>query len=168
MKKIVLIYGLIIGAIFITGVLYMSDLLFYENPDIKGNDFLGYVVIILVYSLLFFGVRNYRNRYLNGVIPFKKALKTGVLIAFVASTVYVVIWLFAYYLFFPDYMEKYGEYVLRHASPSELEAKTEMMNEYKSMYENPLFIILLTYAELFPIGIVVSLISSLILKKKAK
>jgi hypothetical protein len=166
MKKTALIYGSLIGIIFISGALYMTNLLFYKNPEIEGNDFLGYVVIIIIYSLLFFGVRNYRNRYLNGVISFKKAFKTGALIALVASTVYVVVWLFYYYLFAPDFMDKYTEYVLLHAAPAELEEKTQMMNNYKTMYENPLFVILMSYAEILPPGLVFSLISSLILKKK--
>ena len=166
MKKTVLIYGLIIGTIYITGALYMTDLLFYKNPDIKSNDFLGYVVMIIIYSLIFFGVRNYRNHHLNGVISFKKAFKTGVMITLTASTLYVVIWLFYYYLFVPDFMDKYTEYVLRHASPSELDAKTQMMNDFKTMYKNPLFIVLITYVEIFPVGLIVSLVSALILKKK--
>jgi len=166
MKKIVLTYGLIAGAIFIAGALYMTRLLFYKNPDIESNDFLGYVVMIIIYSLIFFGVRNYRNKYLNGVISFKKAFKTGTLITLTASTLYVVIWLICYYLFLPDFMDKYTEYVLRHTSPSELEVKAQMMQGFKTMYNNPLFVILITYAEILPIGLLVSLISSFILKKK--
>lgn len=166
MKKIVWVYGLIIGIIFISGSLYMTYLLFYNNPDIKSNDFLGYAVMIIIYSLVFFGIRNYRNRYLNGFITFKKAFKTGVLITVTASTVYVGVWLFWYYTFLPDFMDKYTAYVLRHAAPSEVEAKTQMMLDFKTLYENPVFVTLLTYAEILPVGLVVSLISSFILKKK--
>ena len=68
--------------------------------------------------------------------------------------------------FAPDYIEKYTEYVLRHTSPTELEAKTQSMEDFKIMYKNPLFVVLLTYAEILPLGLVVSLISAFILKKK--
>lgn len=166
MKKTVLIYGLTLGTIFIVGSLYMTHLLFYNNPDIESNDFLGYIVMIIIYSLIFFGIRNYRNKYLNGVISFKKAFKTGAMIILIASTLYVVIWLFYYYLFLPDFLDKYTEYVLRHASASELEEKTQMMQDFRTMYKNPLFVILITYAEILPLGLLVSLISSFILKKK--
>lgn len=166
MKKTVLIYGLTLGTIFIAGSLYMTHLLFYNNPDIESNDFLGYIVMIIIYSLIFFGIRNYRNKYLNGVISFKEAFKTGTMTTLVASTLYVVIWLFYYYLFLPDFLDKYTEYVLRHASASELEEKTKMMQDFKTMYKNPLFVILITYAEILPLGLLVSLISSFILKKK--
>lgn len=71
-----------------------------------------------------------------------------------------------YFLFLPDFMDKYTEYVLRHASPAELETKTQTMQDLKTMYKNPLFVILFTYAEILPVGLIVSLISSFILKKK--
>lgn len=168
MKKTVFTYGIIIGTIFISGSIYMSRLLFYNNPEMKANDFLGYVLMIIIYSLIFFGIRSYRNNHLNGLITFKQALKIGTLITLIASTVYVVVWVFTYYLFLPDFMDRYTEYVLRHASASELETKTQMMTDFKTMYNNPLFVVLLTYSEILPLGLVISLISSLILKKKVK
>ncbi|WP_192579259.1 hypothetical protein [Dyadobacter aurulentus] len=41
------------------------------------------------------------------------------------------------------------------------------MNQFEEMYQNPAFIVLSTYAEVLPIGLVVALISSLILKSKS-
>lgn len=167
MKKTVLIFGLVMGAIFAAGTIYMSELLFYKNPEIKSNDFLGYVVMVVIYSLIFIGIRNYRNHQLKGMISFKKAFKTGTMITVIASTLYVIICLVYLYRFAPDYMDKYTEYVLRHTAPSEQDAKMQAMENLKTMYKNPFFVILFTYAEILPIGLVVTLISSLILKKKA-
>ncbi|HZH69386.1 MAG TPA: DUF4199 domain-containing protein [Flavobacteriaceae bacterium] len=166
MKKTVLIFGLIMGLIFATGTIYMSELLFYKNPEIKSNDLLGYVVMVIIYSLIFIGIRNYRNNQLNGVISFKKAFKTGALITLVASTLYVVISLVYFYKFAPDYMDKYTEYVLRHTPATELEAKAQSMEDFKTMYENPLFVVLFTFAEILPLGLIVTLISAFILKRK--
>jgi hypothetical protein len=36
------------------------------------------------------------------------------------------------------------------------------------MYKNPLLFILMTYAEILPVGILIALISALILKRKPK
>lgn len=101
MKKIVLTFGLIIGTILCANMIVMVNMM-YGDTVFKGNDIVGYTALIVLFSLIFFGVRNYRNRQLNGAISFGRAFKIGALIAFVASTMYVVIWLFYYYLFVPD------------------------------------------------------------------
>jgi len=167
MKKIVLIFGLIIGSILCVNMIVMVNLM-YSNPDFKGNDILGYATMVVLFSLIFFGIRNYRNKHLNGFISFGKALKTGALIAFVGSTMYVVVWLFYYYLFVPDFIDVYTTYVLNECTNADLAARTTEMEHFKEMYKNPLFVILITYSEVLPIGLVVALVSALILKKKEK
>lgn len=153
------------GAIFSAVIIFMSEFIFYRNPEIKSNELLGYVVMVIIYSLIFIGIRNYRNNQLNGVISFKTAFSTGAMITVIASILYVVICLIYLYQFAPDYMDKYSAYVLRHTPSSELETKTEMMENLKTMYQNPFFLTLYTFAEILPIGLIVALVSALILKK---
>jgi hypothetical protein len=129
--------------------------------------------MVVVFSLTFFGIRNYRNKQLDGVISLGKAFKTGALIALVGATMYVVAWLFYYYLFVPDFLDKYISHVLNEASrdgatTAELAAKTEEMEQFREMYKSPFFVILITYAEVLPVGLVVAFISSLILRRKPK
>ncbi len=167
MKKIVLIFGLVIGIILCANMVVMVNLM-YTNPDFKGNDVLGYAAMVMLFSLIFFGVRNYRNKHLNGFISFGKAFKTGALIALIGSTMYVVVWLFYYYLFVPDFIDVYASYVLNNCAEADLQAKTQEMADFKELYKNPLFVILITYSEVLPVGLVVALISALILKRKQK
>lgn len=167
MKKYILIFGIILGTILCVNMVVMVNLMM-NNPDFKGNDLLGYVAMVVVFSLIYFGIRNYRNKQLDGFITFGKAFKTGFFIALLASTMYVVTWLFFYYLFVPDFLDYYIEYVLKLTSEEDLAEKTKEMQNFKEMYENPFFVVLVTYAEVLPIGLVVALISSLVLKKKNK
>jgi amino acid transporter len=170
MKRNVLIFGLVLGAILCANMFYMVNLC-YTNPDFKSNDVLGYAAMVVVFSLIYFGVRNYRNTQLEGVITFGKAFKAGILIALVASAMYVVVWLFYYYLFVPDYLDKYIPHVLKETAekdPSKLADQTKEMQNFKEMYKNPLFVVLTTFAEVFPVGLVVALISAFILKRKNK
>lgn len=168
MKKIVWIFGLIMGSILCLNYIILISMM-YSNPEFKSNDLLGYAFMILVLSLIFFGIRNYRNKFLDGTISFGKAFKTGFYISLVASTLYVVVWLFYYYLFVPDFMEVYTEHVLYQCtSESEIADKKEELEVIGKMYENPLLVVLLSYAEVLPFGLAVSLISALILKRKAK
>jgi len=170
MKKTVLIFGLIIGLLFSANLAWMVQLM-YNHPNFEANDFIGYASMIVIFSLVFVGVRNYRNRYLNGVISFWQAFKTGAFIALIASTLYVVSWLFMYYLWVPDFIEKYGEHVLNScirdgASAQELADKAKEIDSYRQMYKSPVGVILLTYMEVLPIGLLVALLSALFLKRK--
>jgi hypothetical protein len=74
-------------------------------------------------------------------------------------------------LFVPDFLDKYIPHVLKEAAnkgDAALAAKTSEMENFKEMYKNPLFVILITYSEVLPVGLIVALVSSLILKKKSK
>lgn len=165
MKKNVLIYSLIAGTILSVNMILLINL-FYSNPDFQSNALVGYAAMVVIFSLIFFGVRNFRNKQLGGYISFAKALKTGFLIALIASTMYVVTWLIYYYNFVPDFMDRYTEYALKNCSPADLPKQTAEMAEFKEMYKNPFFVVLITYSEVLPVGLVVSLISAFILKRK--
>ncbi|WP_448636112.1 DUF4199 domain-containing protein [Pedobacter panaciterrae] len=165
MKKNILIFGLVLGIILCVNMVYMVNLC-YTNPDFKSNEILGYVAMVVVFSFIFLGVRNYRNKQLGGLISFGKAFKTGLLIALAGSTMYVVVWLFYYYLFVPDFLDVYIPHVLKETPASDLAAKTKEMQSFKEMYKNPLFVILITYSEVLPVGLVIALISALVLKRK--
>ena len=77
-----------------------------------------------------------------------------------------------YFYFVPDFTEKYAEHMINGlkqsgASLTEIEQKTKEMEEFSSMYKNPLFNAMITYTEILPVGILVTLISSFILKRKS-
>lgn len=173
MKKNILIYGLIAGALVSGFMLFTMGYYSYcnGNVDMSYSMLLGYASMLIAFSLVFVGIRNYRNKYNNGIISFGKAFKIGFFIALIASTVYVVSWLIDYHYFMPDFAEKYGAHVIGDlkasgASAAEIEKQTKEMAEFARMYKNPLFVILMTYLEILPVGLVVSLISALILKRK--
>jgi len=70
-------------------------------------------------------------------------------------------------------MDKYAAVMVAKAKASgvnaaELAKTTAYMAKMKEWYKNPLFVILMTYAEILPLALIVSLITSLILKRKLK
>ena len=172
MKKNVIIFGLISGAWIATMGIYTAAAC-YNNPEFKGNDFLGYASMIIAFSFIFIGIRNYRNKFNNGVITFGQAFKTGLYISLIASTLYVVVWLVDYYVFIPDFLDQYIDHVLYRAqidgaSQPELDEKASQMADFKELYRNPLFVVLITYSEVLPIGLIITIVSALILKRKSK
>jgi hypothetical protein len=165
MKNNILKNG-ILGGIIVSIV--MIAMLFYMKayPDRQPNSIIGFSSMFLAFIFVILGIKQERTNN-NGVITFGKAFLTGFAITFVISTLYVMVWLVIYYNFFPDFMEKYSEMVLKNTKPEDLAAKTTEMKQMAAWYKSPLMIILLTYMEVFPIGIVVSLVGALFLKKNS-
>jgi ethanolamine transporter EutH len=170
MKKNILVYGLISGLI-ISALMAVNLAMCSKNADFDNSMVIGYASMLIAFSMIFVGIKNYRDKYNSGIISFGKAFKVGFFITLVASTIYVIVWLVEEHYFFPDFMEKYMAYEMNQLqssgiSATELADKTKELEQAKEMYKNPFFKILFTYAEILPVGLVVTLISSLILKRK--
>ncbi len=165
MKKIFFVFSLVIGLILSTNAIIHMNLM-YSNANYKPNNVLGYATQIIIFSLIYFGVRHFRNNQLNGKISFLRAFKVGALICFLASTVYVVLGLSYYYLFAPDFLDVLSECMIKNSPVDKVEATTAQMTNFKEMYKNPLFAIFVSYMEVMPTGIIVALVSALIVKKK--
>jgi hypothetical protein len=172
MKRNVIVFGIVLGTILAAGGVWMMNVV-YNNPDLQTNDLLGWAVMVLIFSLVFFGIRNYRNKELNGIISFGKAFKTGALIALLGSTMYVAASLAYYYLFLPDFLDRWidlamNEAARKGATAAELADRAQWLEQYAGWFENPVLAILLTYSEVLPVGLIVALVSALILRKKPK
>ncbi|RPD42891.1 DUF4199 domain-containing protein [Chitinophaga barathri] len=165
MKKIVFIFGLIAGLI-VTAMMIGSVTVCYNNADFEGNMVIGFAVMALAFSMVFVGIKNYRDKYLGGQITFLKALKVGLLITLVASTMYVVVWLIDFYIFIPDFLDKYEVSRLKAMGPDGKADVEKEMAMYRMWYKTPIGVILVTYMEILPMGILITLISALILKRK--
>jgi F0F1-type ATP synthase assembly protein I len=152
--------GIIVSIVMIAMVLYMKT-----YPDREPSSILGFGSMLLAFIFVILGIKQQRETN-NGVITFGNAFLTGLSISLVISIIYVLVWLVIYYNFFPDFMEQYSKMVLKNTSPEDLAAKTAEMNQMKEWYKSPIMIILLTFMEILPIGIVVSLIGALVFKKK--
>ena len=127
--------------------------------------------MIISSTTIFIGIRTYRNEELGGVISFGKAFLLGLYIALVAATLYVITWMILSGVFMPDFMENYTAAILegmQEAGKNQAEIALQMkeLETWSELYKNPLFKILFTYMEILPVGLIVSLISAAILKKK--
>jgi len=172
MKKIVLVCGVISGLI-VASLMIVSTALCCSNGNFDMGMVLGYASMILAFSLIFVGIKNYRDKYNNGIISFGKAFRIGLYITLIASTFYVVTWLIVYFFFMPDFAEKYGAHMIDKlkaggASQLEINKQTKEMADFAVMYKNPFYNAMITYTEVLPVGLVVTLIGSLILKRKLK
>lgn len=169
MRKFSLIYGGIAGAIVIL-VLIIGFELNGGEIDFEGGEVYGYLSMVVALSLLFFGIRNYRNKVQNGSIKFGKAFLLGLYMSLVASVVYAAGWMVYYEIGALDFAQEYARYqieLLDHESMSEADYKAALdrIQMSQEMYQNPFFRFFITTLEILPIGLLVSLISALILKR---
>ena len=172
MKKIVLTFGLISGAIL--AAMMFATMPFHDKIGPDRGLIIGYTTMVLAFLLVFFGIRSYRENIGNGQISFKRALCVGLLIMSIASICYVASWEIIYFKFLPDFTDKYAaQQVARvRASgkpPEEIARELESMKNMMNLYKNNIFFNLgITFSEPLPVGVVMTLISALILRRKRK
>ena len=170
MKNIILKFGFLSGGLM--ALLLVLTFVFLRGPWIfEYGAPVGYAGMVLAFSVIFVGVKSYRDNVNEGSISFGKALQVGLLIAGISSLFYVVAWLVVYNFFFPDFMDQYAAHAIeklrRSGAPEAAIQKTaEEMTQFKSYYANPFFRAAITFVEPLPVGIVISLLTALILKKK--
>lgn len=170
MKKNVLTFGIIAG--FISTLGFVIGTISSEPIDMDKGMIYGFASMILAFSLIFVGIKNYRDKYNGGTISFKKAFLIGLYISLIASTVYVAVWLVEYYFILDDFWGKYAEMheanlIAQGESQQRITEEITKINQWKDLYDkNPVLTGLYTYVEILPLGIVITLIASLILKRK--
>lgn len=171
MQKIVLRFGLASGSILVA--LIMTPLFLKGPLDFDHSEIVGYSSMVLSFLLVFFGVRSYRNTVAGGAIGFGKAFQVGILITLITCAMYVIAWEIAYFNFFPHFLDQYSAHVLakmRAAGESEAairESATKMAGLAKN-YQNPLFNSAITFMEVFPVGLIMTLLSAAILRRKPR
>jgi uncharacterized protein DUF4199 len=161
-----LIYGTISGAIAI-GVLVASIALKISSH--AESLWFGYLVMLLALTLIFVGVKRYRDVECGGAVGFGRAFGVGLGIAVVAGLIYVAGWETYVAVSGADYMADYTAKTLADlrasgASEAVLAAKAQEMAEMTKMYDNPLLRLPMVFAEIFPVGLLVSLVSAAVLR----
>ncbi len=170
MRKIVIVCGLISGGI-VSSLMAINVFMCTNSEDFKRSEVVGYATMIIAFSLIFVGIKMFRDKYNGGVVSFGKAFLVGLYIALIASTVYVLVWAVEYKYFYPDFLEKYAAHMIKDvkasgASKEKMDATLTQMKMFRDWYKNPFLFTLLTYVEILPVGLAVSLISALILRRK--
>jgi len=171
MKKTVLTFGLISGGIMAAMMIitaFVGTSMGFDKAEI-----LGYSTMVLAGIMIFMGVKSYRDHAGNGAITFGKGFKIALLITLVAALLYVITWMVLSYTIFSDFMEQYSTAMIEKAKASgvtaeQLAATQADMEKYKELYKNPFFRAALTFMEPLPVGVIMSLLAALILKKKPK
>ncbi len=168
MRKLITIYGLISGAIIAAGA-SLSLAFTSDSEHLAGLEWLGYAVMIIAFSVIFVAVKSYRDRELGGVIRFGTAFKVGIGVTLVASLIYVVAWEVNLSVTNFAFMEEYTRSLIEAkqasgASEAEMADYRAEMDVMKERYNDPLFRLPITFLEIFPVGLLITLISAAVLR----
>lgn len=171
MKTIVMKFGLISGAILAALIASMVPATASGKMDFDYGELVGYAGMVLAFLAVFFGIRTYRERVAGGAISFGRAFRVGILITLISCAMYVVSWEIVYFNFIPDFADKYAAHQIetmrkKGLDAAKIEAETKKMAEFKALYANPVINSGITFLEVFPVGLVMTLLSAAILKRK--
>ena len=169
MKKTVLTFGLISG--FIISVLMGGSLLLADRIGSGHSMMLGYTIMVASFLLIYFGIRSYRDNDLDGRISFGRAFACGILITLITTVCYVVMWEILYFNFMPHFMDSYFAAQIQTVQAAGLDSATTAaqvaaIRHSQEMYQNPIVNMAYTFMEPFPVGLLITLISAAVLRRK--
>ena len=165
MKRMILTYGIVAGVVILASMVAANSLVGDTNLSI----WLGYLIMLVGLSAIFVAVKRYRDQELGGVIKFGAAFLLGLAISVIAGIAYVASW--EIHLAATDYafIDDYAQSVIDEAKSdgaddaeiARIEADMEEMtaNYAKVFYRMPM-----TFLEIFPVGLLISLIAAAVLR----
>lgn len=174
MKKVVLIFGVIAGLILAGFVFLISGLCASDTIPMENGEIYGYTTMAVALSMIFFGIKSYRDNVGKGKITFWKGIQIGLLITLISSVFYFA-GAEAYNITNPGFYDKImtkftqmqtDKMKQAGASQEEIDKVLKSAAEMAKAMENPAIFYAICLMEISPVGIIITLISAAILRRK--
>ncbi len=168
MFRMIVRYGVIAGLIVGIPMFVFTDFGRSTGLD-KYGYLIGYTTMLIALSTIFIAIKKHRDTALGGVIRFWPALGIGLGISFVAGIFYVLAWEAVLDIGHFDFANLYAQSMIDAAKAKGLtgDALAKAVadaEQFKASYANPLYRIPETFIEIFPVGVLVSLVSAALLR----
>jgi hypothetical protein len=129
--------------------------------------------MVVALSLIFFGIKSFRDNHLNGIISFGKGVTIGLLITLIASIIYATSWEVTLKTMKGDFVTQFTEKAIEKATKNGGDEKAianvkKQMDKFAAMYKNPFIRFSMTLMEIAPVGILISLLSAALLRRKER
>ena len=169
MKKTVLTFGVISGVV--SSLMMLGTIPFMHRIGFDRGLIVGYTAIVLSFLLVFFGIRSYREQA-GGALTFTRGFTVGILITLISCVFYVATWQLIYFKLQPGFMDTWEAYAVERVraeggGPEKIEATRRQMHSFKQAYDNPLTNAAYTFIEPFPVGLLITVVSAAILRRKS-
>jgi len=173
MTRTIIVFGVIAGAAMVLLQWIIYPLCYRGYITFENSNYFGYAGMLIVFSMIFFGIKSYRDNQRRGSVTFWKAFQIGILITLLASLIHGVGGM-AYNLVNPDFkrffLEKFTEYELgklpQPPDAAAREAVAQQVDMVRQIYENPLLDMLFSVMLILPAGLLMTVVSGLLLRKK--
>jgi hypothetical protein len=168
MLRSILKYGVIAGLI-VGGFEVVTFTAFSGMPPLEYAMLLGYTTMLIALSAVFVGIKAHRDMDRGGVIAFWPAFGVGLGISVIAGIFYVAAWELVSAMTQMDFPDSYAKAIIasekaKGASAEALAKMAAEMETFKVQYADPMFRLPMVFAEIFPVGVLVSLISAALLR----
>ena len=167
MPKIAITYGILSGTI--TIMTLILGLMVSEGGSFLSSELFGYLTMLVALSMIFIGIKRYRDHELGGVIRFLPAFAMGLAIAAIAGVIYTLVWelysISTDYAFIDSYVNSAIE-AKRAAglSGDGLAQEIAKLEELRADYDKFYIRMPMTFLEIFPVGLVIALFSAALLR----
>lgn len=162
-----LIYGALGGAIAVAVI--SATIALHMSGHGNAAMWVGYLIMLTALSVIFVGVKRYRDVECGGIIRFGRAFALGLGMAAVAALIYALGWELYLAASGKDFMAEYTASLLEGmrregATAAALQAKAAEMHDFAQSYRNPLVRLPMTFVEIFPVGLLVALVTAALLR----
>ncbi|MEL6325212.1 MAG: DUF4199 domain-containing protein [Pseudomonadota bacterium] len=166
LTRTIFVYGAIAGALTIAMTILWSRS--EASAGALGLP-IGYLIMLVDLSLIFVGIKQYRDVEGGGVIKFGRAALVGLAMAGVAALIYMFVWegymMATDYSFYDAYLEAAAaELATQGLEETARAAKEAELSQFKSLFRSRVFRLFVSFTEIFPVGFVVSLVSAGLLR----
>lgn len=161
-------YGVIAGVIIAVPTFGLTVLM-KDNPPNEYGMLFGYATMLIALSAIFVAIKRQRDVEGGGVIRFWPALALGLGVSLIAGIFYTLAWEAALAATGMDFANDYADHLIaqekaKGVSAAALAKFTAEMEAFKVQYANPLYRLPMTFTEIFPVGVLVSIVSAALLR----
>lgn len=168
MQKTIFRFGFY-GIALMLVILFTSFFIFKGRENWEAQEILGYTTIVISLVFVYFGIRHWRDNYNAGQLTFGQGLKLGSLITLFPSVAFGLFTWLEVSVLDPGFSDKYYGYQVQKMKastpPDKIQEALQKLESEKEMFSSPFLQFAVMFLTVFLIGIVITVISSLILQK---
>ncbi|OKY27428.1 DUF4199 domain-containing protein [Thalassotalea sp. PP2-459] len=164
MKKLIMKYGLIAGVIVVC-IPFIGSLVMGSDPSTyQMGEIIGYSTMIFSLLTIFLAVKEYKAQC-KEVVSFKQIFLLGIGITFIAAFMFGVYNVLYATVIEPDFMNNYFNYYIENirnsgATEEVINQQIAQLEQEKSFFMNPMVNFSVMFANVFMIGLIISIVSA--------